>query len=558
MIMKIGLILLLPLIIFHTGSGIAQTITFDIDHNSALGPLKPFREVNIGPDSCKLGYRKMGIRNVRTHDYYGPCDYWYYTNNYYLPSTNSFNPSFNPTLPASYNWTETDSTINRILAVEAIPYFRLGISYPQAGVPTIPPIDPNNSTFTTIASVFKHTAMHYTQGWNNGFTHNIEYWEIWNEPDGMFWSPPNGTPLNYFKMYATVSDSLKLLNPAFKIGGPGALAGTIVAHNKTYYDYFINYCHTHNTALDFYSWHVYGCFNPYSIKNFADTVRYVLDNNGFPDAESHISEINPQLGNPIYDNTAKGAAYVASLMITGQEAEIDQIYWYRGTGLGRLTSPDKNGLARLTFNGMSYMFFNWMTSETNNRLYSSGNQVINFFFNRDTTNIMTLASKSITGDTVDILVSHYNSTFNDIDLHLNNTPWLPEHLIKIERYTISGLPASLTMSEQTISGGNNLFISIQSVPSPSVLLFRISKAGSVGAPGLINSEMISLIYPNPAEDFAGIISREETQVYLLDASLRQLQSIRLKKGENRVHLAGLTPGIYYIAGDNVIKKLVVK
>jgi hypothetical protein len=551
-------ILLITMMINCSIAGIAQTITFDIDHNTALGPLKPFREVNIGPDSCRSGYLKMGIPKIRTHDYYGPCDYWYYTNNYYIPSSNSFNPSFNPTLPASYNWIETDSTINRILAVNATPYFRLGISYPHAGTPTIPPIDPNNTTFTTIASVFKHTAMHYTQGWDNGYTHNIEYWEIWNEPDGIFWSLPNGTPLNYYKMYKTASDSLKLLNPDFKIGGPGALAGTIVSHNKTYYDNFINYCYTHNAALDFYSWHLYGCFNPYSIKNYADTVRHVLDNNGFPDAESHITEINPQLGNILYDNTAKGAAHVASVLITGQDAHIDQIYWYRGTGLGKLAFPDKNGQPRLTFLGISYAFFNWMTSETDNRISSTGNQVINFFFNRDTTNVMTLASKSFTGDTVDILVSHYNSTFNEIDLHLNNTPWLPEHLIKIEQYTISGQPTTLTISSHMTTGGNNLVLTTPSMPAPSVLFFRISKVGSVGSPDLKSPEMISLIYPNPAENFVEILSMEESEAYIVDASLRHLRSIRLLPGKNRVDLAGLKPGNYYITNNKIIKKLVVK
>jgi hypothetical protein len=199
-----------------------------------------------------------------------------------------------------------------------------------------------------------------------------------------------------------------------------------------------------------------------------------------------------------------------------------------------------------------------MTSETDNRISSTGNQVVNFFFNRDTTNVMTLASKSFTGDTVDILVSNYNSVFNEIDLHLTNTPWLPEHLIKIEQYTISGQPATLTISAQMITGGNTLALTTPSMPAPSVLFFRISKVGTVGSPGLNNPEMISLIYPNPAEDFAAIISREETQAYLLDASLRQLQSIFLKKGENMVNLAGLAPGIYYITADHIIKKLVVK
>jgi hypothetical protein len=108
------------------------------------------------------------------------------------------------------------------------------------------------------------------------------------------------------------------------------------------------------------------------------------------------------------------------------------------------------------------------------------------------------------------------------------------------------------------TGGNNLVLTTPSMPAPSVLFFRISKVGSVGSPDLKSPEMISLIYPNPAENFVEILSMEESEAYIVDASLRHLRSIRLLPGKNRVDLAGLKPGNYYITNNKIIKKLVVK
>ena len=539
------------------GHGYSQTITFNIEYNSNIGPLKPFREVNIGPDLSKAGYGSMGIREVRTHDYYGPCDYWHYTNGYYNPATSSFNPSFNPALSGSYTWITSDTMINRIFDVNAIPYFRLGISFPQSGIPTIPPIDPNNSTFTTIASIFKHTAMHYTAGWDNGYTHNIIYWEIWNEPDGMFWTGSNGTPINYRKMYKTVTDSLKLLNPEFKVGGPGAVASTIVTHNPAYFDNFIKYCQVNDAALDFYSWHLYGCYNPYSIKNYADTVRYVLDSYGFQDAENHITEINPQLGNPLFDNTAKGAAHIASMLITGQEAPIDKIFWYRGTGLAKLAFPDQLGEPRLTFNGLSYQLFNWQESETTIKMRSSGNQVVNFNFNRDTTNVMALASKSVTGDTIDVLISNYNSIFSDIEIHIHNTPWLSSDQIKIDQYSISGQPASFISSEKNIPGSSNLTILVEDMPSPSVHLLRIHKQNDVGIQSFQNNNPLLSVFPNPTQNYLIIISTIDADGIISDASLKHVKRITLKTGENRINISQLPAGLYHVKVRNVLRKFMI-
>ena len=72
--------------------------------------------------------------------------------------------------------------------------------------------------------VCEHIIRHYNEGWANGFKLGIEYWEIWNEPDG---KKPNGdqpnwsgTPEEFYEMYSVTAAHLKKRFPKLKIGGP--------------------------------------------------------------------------------------------------------------------------------------------------------------------------------------------------------------------------------------------------------------------------------------------------------------------------------------------------
>ena len=51
----------------------------------------------------------------------------------------------------------------------AVVYYRIGRSF---GANVNPPPD-----FDKLANVVKHMAMHYNQGWANGFHYHIAYWE---------------------------------------------------------------------------------------------------------------------------------------------------------------------------------------------------------------------------------------------------------------------------------------------------------------------------------------------------------------------------------------------
>jgi beta-xylosidase len=108
---------------------------------------------------------------------------------------------------------------------------------------------------------------HYSGGWDNGFQHQIRYWEIWNEPDGeACWS---GTPEEYYKLYATTARAIKNYDPSLKVGGP-TLAGSI-----EFLEGFLKYCHEHGVPVDFVSWHRYSA-EPYSVLEMSEKVRGLM------------------------------------------------------------------------------------------------------------------------------------------------------------------------------------------------------------------------------------------------------------------------------------------
>lgn len=398
----------------------------------------------------------------------------------------------------------------------------------------------------------KKTVEHYTDGWNSGFNYTIPYWEVWNEPEGSFWK---GSSTDFFQLYKDVADSIKTFNPNLKVGTCGAVSATIVNHQTAYFDDLINYCSTNSVPLDFYSWHLYDRLNPYSIKNFADTVRYVLDVNGFTNAESHISEINSEVTtNSIYDLTAKGSAYVASLLMTCQESHVDKIFWYRGEGIGPLAYPDVSGVADLTWNGFGMKSHNTLVSETPIKISSTGNEVINFNSGTDTTNLMIIAGKDIADTQIDILISNLNSSYTALSVNVNNLPYSAFDLIKIEQFETKGPDTKYALSTDFVSGSSSLSLNVTSAEAPAVYLFKITKIG-VTAINELDFENAISIFPNPSN---GIITFSETlkNIKVYD-SYGQLVMSNIESAKS-ISTIDFTDGIYFIHSNKADLKFIVK
>ena len=74
--------IILIIIVFYSFECFAQVKTFSVDYNTNNGTYKSLGNVNCGAVNSVAGYTDMGIKEVRTHDYYGPTDYWHYTNGF--------------------------------------------------------------------------------------------------------------------------------------------------------------------------------------------------------------------------------------------------------------------------------------------------------------------------------------------------------------------------------------------------------------------------------------------------------------------------------------------
>ena len=97
-----------------------------VDVNDILGNIPQAIGVNCGPHPCDGDgiylideYRDVGVKIVRTHDFYGPTD-WY---------TIFPDPRADPEDPASYDFALSDKRILPIVAAGAEIMFRFGISW---------------------------------------------------------------------------------------------------------------------------------------------------------------------------------------------------------------------------------------------------------------------------------------------------------------------------------------------------------------------------------------------------------------------------------------------
>jgi hypothetical protein len=293
--------------------------------------------------------------------------------------------SADPEKAQSYNFAPTDKVLTAIHDSGAEVYYRIGRSF---GAKIDPPAD-----FDKFASVVKHIAMHYNQGWANGYRYNIRYWEFWNEPE-IFWS---GTPEQFYSLYQKTALALKSTDPTLKVGGD---AKAISFAEGPYREGFIDYCKAHNVPLDFYSWHNYTDYSAdlYDAIRISKDIRQILDTHGFPKAESVLSEWNisadfTDAEKPILQG-AEEAAYVGAELSYAQDAPIDHAQFYRGDAawMGLFDIKGQYFKSAYTFKAMGKML------DSPQRLAVKG---------ADTFGFAALAGRSADSKLIQILISNY-------------------------------------------------------------------------------------------------------------------------------------------------------
>lgn len=331
-----------------------------VDPSAELGRLDMLIGTNAGPlametsDNFTEIYRELGFKAVRTHDFYGPAD-WYTL----FPDW-----SADPEDPASYDFTSTDQAVRAIHDGGFEILFRLGPSWadPKKSFTGDPPGTLRNKAgkvtrvadrgdFKRFAQIARHIVMHYNDGWAKGFHMGIRRWEIWNEPSlsDRFWL---GTPQQFREMFAVVATSLHAHDPTLKIGGPGHAGGGGIK----YVGEFVEYLGREKAPLDFFSWHYYGLHGtPTDIRAFAEmarTYRQILDRHGFASTELVCDEWGAGIGREAWGKDLRGASAFTAILSLLAWNGVTETYQYRGDdhpaglikGRGANVSPTAGGL----------------------------------------------------------------------------------------------------------------------------------------------------------------------------------------------------------------------
>lgn len=306
--------------------------------NKVVGKVKELNGVNCAPYASNWGDNQVfinqvfgycGIPRSRTHDViggYGGC--------YYVDVPNIFrNFDADENDENSYDFYYTDEYISAIIKTGAQIIYRLGVTieWGSKKYACNPPKD-----FAKWARVCEHIIRHYNNGWANGFNYNIEYWEIWNEPE----NPPmwTGTKEQFLELYKVSSKYLKEKFPGIKIGGYGSCGfyayfrANMSGFYKsflTWFDDFLKMCKEENCPLDFYSWHIY-TQKIEEILQSAEYVREKLDEYGFNNTESHLNEWNYGAEGGGFDNMATmiGAGFITTALIKMQYSSVDKAQYY--------------------------------------------------------------------------------------------------------------------------------------------------------------------------------------------------------------------------------------
>lgn len=307
------------------------------DFSKTNGKIKPVNAVNNGPAipsvrSTNSGsveiFKKARIPYARNHDasFYIPYGGEHIVDVHRI--FKNFNADEND--PASYWFEPTDAYLKSIQDVGTKVFYRLGASIEHhIKFGTVPPAD-----FEKWARICEHIIMHYTEGWANGFYYDIEYWEIWNEPDCHNHDGSNpcwqGTEDEFIDFFVTVSKYLKNRFPNLKIGGP-ALCSIWWDEGK----WFLEGIKKEKPPMDFFSYHWYGA----KLDNFKLTLHEAqkqIKEAGYEGIETILNEWNYVRGwldeNWKYslktEKNLKGASFILGAMCIAQEGPLDMLMYY--------------------------------------------------------------------------------------------------------------------------------------------------------------------------------------------------------------------------------------
>lgn len=308
-----------------------------VNFKNANGKIKYMNAVNNGPTAPSVrltktnfdAYKAAGISYARNHD---ASFYTGYGGEHTVDVHRIFkNFDADENAPESYIFKPTDEYLKNIEAAGTKVFYRLGASIEHGfKYGTYPPKDTEKWV-----RICEHIIDHYTNGWADGYKMDIEYWEIWNEPDCFNADGSNpcwqGTEEEFVEFFCTALKLLKEKYPGLKIGGPAFMS----IWSQGIVEKLMSALKERNIPIDFISFHWYGD-DMTKLSMTLDKAKEVLDKFGFNNTELILNEWNYVRGwsGDEWEYTIKsekglkGASFVASAMAVSQAGGLDMLMYY--------------------------------------------------------------------------------------------------------------------------------------------------------------------------------------------------------------------------------------
>ena len=287
--------------------------------------------------------KEMNFDYVRTHDLgLVNCGCRAFDVQYMFPLMH-----LDATDPKNYFFATTDFMVDLQHAIGQKTFFRLGTSIEHTGLVHFAAEIPKD--FDKMAEAFAGTVRHYVKGWGDpaGKIRPIEYWEIWNEPDGSnnMWSFNGGVndrdPKNnrnaerrelFVKFFVKALKRIKSEFPDVKVGGPA-----LCSMREDWFRPILRACKAEGIRPDFLSWHCYSN-DPDRMFKMADAADRMCKEEGFDGLEFIINEWhffckagwgkNAKVRAPDNMNDINSACYSLTILSRLQTSRYDQAYFY--------------------------------------------------------------------------------------------------------------------------------------------------------------------------------------------------------------------------------------
>ncbi len=442
---------------------------YRVDFSQKIGVVKPVNGINLWARMSNARYDDHQdlmiaghFSTIRLHDvpWDNPgvrlIDYQHIFGNFKADAKN----------PDNYYFPPSDDYIKRILDGGAKVIYRLGTSIEHSHPNFYYAKEPKDHT--QFAEICAGIIRHYNHGWANGHQWNIQYWEIWNEPNVV----PNMWDNNDFSVfcqfYVDVAKRLKKEFPEVKIGGP-ALAG----NNQNLMTQLITTCREQNAPIDFLSWHCY-TDDIKTITESSTQMRRLLDDNGFKSSEIHLNEwhyfpsgkwgeIHGREGNaesrqklrnaPDGMNGIVAASFCAAVLTRWQDTPLTMGNYYAASLVGEVDWGLFNDYGTPFKTYYAFKMFGELITKAPDRVKTT-----------DGNGPISLLGAVGPNNSKFLLISGFKKSLDGIEIHLAGVP-------KSGKADLLRLDSSCDEKKETLSWSNGL-LKIKALPGSSVLLLE--------------------------------------------------------------------------------------